>query len=271
MTELEFPSEEPRLAIEALLLDGVPIRIRIGRTNSLGEDRITFRVREVSAVLYQDDTLWRELMLLSESEESVGPEPRLAGLFGTEEFIELRRGSRYRLEVTAPGFPDLISTVETYRGRYYTDRIDILKTEDTLSDGRCFITNYQIVIAGCSDLDEYYVIDEFFESEPRRRLLEGELFNNAVFGFDDLAEGDTLYLSVGDNRTISCVADEDFPEFSAELYVVDQSWKDFVNAVALSYNEIAGLFSNPPPIPHNVTGGYGYFGLGTAYTFPITE
>lgn len=261
---MEFPESISRLTLEGVLISNRPVHLWVGTSKNLGADAISFRSPPNTSVrLFENDTLKINLSDLTAELIQFGDEASMVNtnsVFGTSQEVQLVAGNSYRVEISAPGYPDLITEEMVYEVHLPLENIRFTVVREAAEDSLlCKIIGFDYRIKNNPDRDNHYLIGYFFDEDrdPIRFASVIELSDTGL---------ETRYNPLGDGSAPCTIR-----AYSSEVVVVDQSWKDFVDAAEQHDEDIAGLFSNPPPIPHNVTGGYGYFGLGTAYTFPITE
>ncbi len=298
---LDFPASEPRLVLEGLLIDGLPIMMQVSKTTNFNEEAFTFNVPNNTDVwILKNGEAWLQLLPRPDLSASFLTSPFSSSFFALDTIARLERGSRYIMRVSLAGFPTLETAEMLYEGRRPEGQINLFRLSGEDVDLGCldFYQRLDVIDAGgghfifrrgselLSDFsNKFPELNEVERAERiasirRSRILSALpsirfLFQES-YGIEtnfSVILKDSEDISLTDLDTALCVCDPAWCGIDTwEVIEAPSSLTDYL-LVQRQYIDLgdAGLFSqqNLPPIPHNVINGYGYFGLANNYVFPL--
>lgn len=261
--DIRIATEPSRLVAEGILIDGMKPVVWVGRTFPILERNLSFRIPHdsVQVEIYEDG----ELFLLLEPMVPEGVEniningiPRSNELYSFDSIVRLRENSVYQLVVSSPSLPTLSSPEFVYQRSLFLENVVM----DTLFNDQspdCFVKQLNVKVASIDANTEAY-LELYFPNQDRRSLLGKDGFivlaNTSVGKIAEIEWPDE-----GARCTI-------FQQFNVLLFTVPSDYDTFSRISSSSEYDLGGLFSRPQELPHNVQGGYGFFGLGSSVNLP---
>lgn len=257
--KLTIARQPKEIVVEGILVDGLQSSIWVGQTAEVGEGNLTFKipVDEVTVMIYENGELLYNLSpVLSDTSIFAGGSPLNNQRYVTDSVVNLLPGSIYQLVVEATGFTPLLSREIRYdliEGLAETS----LTTVEEFIGTDCVLSNLQMEVLN-SDISHNFWMSSFSLNSPESvRLFGQSLFER----FIDRGESKTLEIIVRDG-VLSCNV------FAAGFRIIviaaPADYTEFYDQKTSAEYDLGGLFSFVPELPHNVTGGYGYFGLGSS-------
>jgi hypothetical protein len=256
---INFPLVEDRLVIEGLLVNGRHADIRVGQSNAVLKDSITFRVPDNNTLvsIYEDDEFYQLLHLASDPGFDESSIAKTNASYTSDNPILLTEGKHYQVVVESNGFP----TAQSPKIKYQSDAEpeSINRELQIVQSPNCVIEGY-ILSARDNQPGNTFYIPGFYnpEFENGIRLL----YSTAQIWFSD-DNPNIIFESSGFN--IPCEGNN----LIIELIAIPRSFQEYLVVKDSYFENIGGLFANFSALDHNITNGYGRFDLGTSYRIPL--
>lgn len=260
---LQIELDPPQIAVEGVLVDGLTPNIFVGKTAELIDQNLNHRIdsASISISVFEDG---RQLFTYEENATiNLGqPEavPRTNQRYSADTVYDLRQGAVYELLVVADGLPNLRSPPIVYTPLLTEENVTVEVSVDR--DGaNCRVRSLTIFVAN-ADPESVAIWAETYlvsQAEDERQIFGESLLQSLV----PYNGGQRLVMIMPEYVNLDCNFLED--EFRVLLIAASTDYANFEHARTTSLLDIGGVFSTNAALPHNVIGGFGYFGLGSSY------
>ena len=250
------------LVVDGILISGKRPTVYIGKSLSLGVNNLTFRIpdAEINAVILENGLPFLHLQPLPDSFGNVEATPRTNRTFGLDSIIHLQEGAEYRLVVEAEGFPTLSSQEFEYQSATGLEEISIVRDESVDDEGNCVLRQATFEIRDELVGPYDYWLETYLRDLP---LEERERFGRYLFPSFTMSQNNNLsYVRTWRDNGPRCDSDSNNRIFG--VIATPKEYTDFMRIRDNSLLDLGGVFAVPEELPHNVQGGYGYFGLGSS-------
>lgn len=259
---LSIESEDPQLVVDGVLINGQRPSVFVGTTAPTLTRNLTFRIPDslISVTILENGLPFLELEVAErELFGNEGAIPRSNSRYTLDSVISLRQNASYQLVVIAENLPTLISPELVYQESLALNQFTINKDTISFGNNACLIGKLSVLSNANRNGENTLWVDTYLEGDP---FESREVFGNSLFGkFERTAEGEKLDLS-WPSEGVSC----NFIENRLNILVIaaPSEYTDFMRLRDNSLLDLGGVFSVPEELPHNVEGGYGFFGLGSS-------
>lgn len=265
-----LPNEDsiPQLVAIGHLIDGERMEVAVSNTASLDDKQVIHEVPEARVVLYKGDSLVSELYYDGDAYVNCDCSGFVASQHISEAPINVEYGSTYRLEVSASGYPTLISE-ELLAERKLTNISFDATIRDTL-----LLSDFSEPLP-ISIIETVYL--KYFSKDVEGDRVKLELYlkdeRRAYFNLPSPEDQMDLPLQISKVDTLSgsifSVDNEEyrvFNSFTLELIRYPAEYNQVWDKIFYQTEDISGLYaSSPTPVPTNMKGGYGYFVIPERY------
>lgn len=260
--EIVIQSEPPQIVVDGIIVSGQKPTLFVGQTAPTLANNLTFRIPDssVSVVLLKDgEPFVRLLPAEGELFDNIDGIPRTNKLFTLDSILTLVENSTYQLKIFADGLPDLSSQPIVYREIIDTTAVLVSKDTASISSGNCKIKTISISVRDSGQDEVAFWAETYLNNSP---VEDREILGST--GFVRFTQGLSQYVHVLEwpDEGVDC----NFVENRLRILIVatPEDYGAFVEAKDNSFLDLGGVFAIPDNIPQNVTGGYGYFGLGSS-------